>query len=281
MKLFFALAAIIFAAFQPGFAQRSERPGKNEARETRRGIIREIRQEAASFKGGGAVSEAAPSAADVGEPDSFNKNAKFMGISGGGVIYVYSSCDPAVLSTDLGVVLGPDDRCLAVGDGSVTTFQTFTDLGRINLPAKANDNILYMINNHTINYQFENLTAANVSGQMSYSPLVTIESVALNDPAAIDPSTGLPMNGSFTTGGNGTTTVSQLLFPNSFETHVQSYSRANTAGFSRVFWAALGLPQNVIDQLYKKPMTIRLGARVSARRVPFGLFLYTARFLGN
>jgi len=61
----------------------------------------------------------------------------------------------------------------------------------------------------------------------------------------------------------------------------QSYSRANTIGFSRTFFAGLGLPASVIDQLYKKPMTIRLNVRVSARWVDSATMLFSIRFLGN
>lgn len=291
MKRLLILTAVLCACTGLVCAQKgSTRGSKKENDQVRRDAIREVKQEATTIalenatlmKANAPTANASgPTATDVGELDSFGKNARFMGIAGTGIIYVYSSCDPTVLDTDLGITLTADDRCIAVTDPAVNTIATVTDIGRINLPKNANDNILYMINNHTINYQWENFTGNTVPAQMSYSPLVTIESVALNDPAAIDPGTGLPMNGSFTIGGNGTTTVLQQLVNGSNDIHVAAYSRANTAGFSRAFWAGVGLPQSVIDNLFKKPMTVRLGARIVVRRVPFGFFFYTARFLGN
>lgn len=274
------MLTVVFALVFTSFGQKSSPTSdQREISVTRKEMIRELRNEVRQSGDLGVPS--AVSAGDVGEIDSFDKAAKFMGIASSGVMYVYSSCDPAILLNDLGLVLGSDDRCLAAPNPGVTSTATFTDIARINLPAKANANILYMVNNHTINWQFENPIAGNTSALMSYSPQVTIESVALNDPTAINPDTGLPMNGSFTTTGNGTKSVSKALFQGDFETLVDSYSRANTLGFSRTYFAALGLPNNVINELFKKPMTIRLGARISVRNVPFGQYVYTARFLGN
>src|ERR1700755_538822 len=39
--------------------------------------------------------------ADVGEADSFGKNVKFLGTANAGLVIIYTSCDPAVLNTDL------------------------------------------------------------------------------------------------------------------------------------------------------------------------------------
>lgn len=283
MKNLFISITIICAGILPIAAQKSaSMPDRREITEMRKELVREMRNEVSRSSDGPALAvSAAVSPADVGEVDSFGKSVKFMGIASSGVIYVYSSCDPAVLLTDLDLTLGVDDRCLAVANPAVTTTAIFDNVARINLPAKANSNILYMINNHSINWSFQNPTVGNVSALMGYSPRVTIESVALNDPAAINPDTGLPMNGSYTTTGNGSKSISQTLVQNEFANFLESYSRANTAGFSRTFFAALGLPNNIIDELYKKPMTIRLGARVSVRNVPFGQYFYTARFLGN
>lgn len=89
------------------------------------------------------------------------------------------------------------------------------------------------------------------------------------------------MNGSYTTTGLGTKSVSRTLAPNSVDIQTESYSRANTNGLSRTFWAAIGLPNSVIDELYRKPMTIRLNVTVRARRAESGLFIFSTRLLAN
>lgn len=278
MKKIITMLTVVFASFQFATAQKNDTNSrKTEMREQRKELIRELKQENPTTGN----SASAVSVSDVGEADSFDKGAKFMGIAGSGVMYVYSSCDPAILLADLDLVLEADDRCLAAPNPAVTASATFTDIARINLPARANRNILYMINNHTISWDFTNAGPGIINGQMSYSPRITIESDALNDPAAIDPFTGLPMNGSYTTSGNGTKAMGMLLQPGAFSNYVESYTRANTTGLSRQFFADLGLPTSVINNLFNRPMTIRLGGRISVRGVGFGQFIYTARFLGN
>ncbi|MFN0140797.1 MAG: hypothetical protein ACKVQW_12025 [Pyrinomonadaceae bacterium] len=279
MKKLIVSFVVVCAAFQLVNAQKSSPDAaKREIRELRREMLREMKKDNPTTVDAGA---SAVSADDVGEADSFDKGVKFMGIAGSGVMYVYHSCDPAILLAELDLVLGPDDRCLAAPNPAVTATATFVDIARINLPARANRNVLYMINNHSINWDFSNAGPGVINGQMSYSPRITIESDALNDPAAIDPNTNLPMNGSYTTTGNGSKFMNMSLQPSTFNNYVESYSRANTTGLSRHFFANLGLPTNVIDNLFNRPMTIRLGGRISVRGVGFGQFLYSARFLGN
>jgi len=243
---------------------------KNDIKATRESLLKERQRQAKPT--GQAVT-----AADVGEPDSFGKNALFLGVAGGGTVLIDPTCDPADIGT-----LGPDDHCVAVPDPAVPVPPTvFNDIARITIPGKSVSNIVYQISNHTISYDMFNSGASAAQGRMSYVPSITIESDALNDPSLIDPNTGLPFNGSFTTSGIGTYSVNQTLAPgaSSFLTH--SYTRANTIGLSRTFFAGLGLPSNVIDQIYKKPMTIRLNVRITSRYVDFATILFSARFLGN
>lgn len=213
----------------------------------------------------------------VGEPDSFGKNAKFMGTATAGFILIDATCSPADIGT-----LGPDDRCIMAGDPLlVTPGITFNDIGRITIPARALDNVLYAIANHNVFVNFQ--SASPGQARFSYSPQVTIESEALLDPNLIDPSKTppAPYNGSFTTGGMGSLALSKFLDNPSPEFQTASYSRANTNGFSRTFFTALGLPNNVIDQIYKKPITVKLNVRVSGRFVRDGVITYSIRFLGN
>jgi hypothetical protein len=219
----------------------------------------------------------AVTAADVGEPDSFGKNALFLGIAQSGFVLIDPTCDP----NDIGP-LGPDDHCIVVADPSVPLpSTTINDVARITIPGKSVANIVYAIGNHNVSYDMFNASAGTAFGRMTYVPSVTIESSALNDPSLIDPTTGNPFNGSFTTTGIGTYSTTKTLASGATEFQALSYSRANTLGFSRTYFAGLGLPSNVIDDLYKKPMTIRLNVRVSSRWVDSATMFFTIRFLGN
>ncbi|MFL6373207.1 MAG: hypothetical protein ACJ73D_00935 [Pyrinomonadaceae bacterium] len=259
------IVVVVLSAIGLVSAQNNEE--RNEGR-------REMRQEQKAAKAV-AAAPAAPSASAVGEPDSFGKNAVFLGVAASGGLIITNDC------SDPNLDLQPDDKCLQVLDPTISTTQDFTDLARITIPGKSVSNIVYCINNHTINYHFSNPGPGTAHGRLTYSPTITIESDALNDPSAIDPNTNLPMNGKYTTSGNGTRAISRTLPPGTNDSDTLSYSRANTLGFSRTFWAGLGLSQNVINNIYKKPMTIRLGIHISVLNVDFGNMLYTARFLGN
>ena len=271
------MMALLIAGLQTATAQRTQNPSKIDIDE-----VNLARKEAAleTKMKQGLVSNSITEA-DAGEIDSFDKNAKFMGIASSGSAIIYISCDPAVLLADLGITLGPDDRCLAAPNPSVTSTAVFTDMARITVPGRSISNVLYMINNHTINWDFQNDTAALIFGQMSYSPRITIESAALNDPAAINPDTGLPMNGSYTTAGSGTRFTTRSLAPGAFESSVESYTRANTTGLSRQYFRALGLSDAIVNQIFRNPLTVRLGMRLAVRGVQNGQFIYSARCLGQ
>jgi len=252
-----------------------------DAKEAMKAILEESRLGRPPFRGQdkrtGPITIEAVSVADVGEPDSFGKNALFLGIAQSGIVIIDPTCDPASTGP-----LGPDDHCITVADPSLplpTT--TINNVARISIPAKSALNVIYMINNQTVSFSMINTGAATTQGRFSYVPTITIESEALNDPSLIDPTTGLPYNGSFTTGGSGAYLANKTMAPGAAEFVTESYSRANTTGFSKTFFAALGLPSNVIKDLYNKPMTIKLNIRVSSRWVDSATMVYTARFLGN
>ncbi|MBK7705775.1 MAG: hypothetical protein IPJ30_08325 [Acidobacteria bacterium] len=220
------------------------------------------------------------SVSDVGEPDSFGKNVKFLGTARTGVVYVYLSCDPAVLLADVGVTLGPDDRCFVHTVGTPTSSGTFNDLGRITIPGRSADNTIYFVVNRTIDNEFQNTFANEIPTFFRFSPRLTIESTALNDPAAVD-TNGNPLNGVLTISAFGTRIFNNSLHPGAYETSCDQSSAAASTGFARTYFAALGLPPQVIDQLYRRPMTIKLGMSVSVRGVYFGQYLYSMRFMGN
>lgn len=285
-KLFGILSILVFCV--PFTAAQDPSEARSEAKQARKTLIDEFRSERSLERilerttekrkaAPGKVELMAVTDAEVGEADSFNKNAKFFGTATAGAVVVYFSCAEA----DLGFPLGPDDRCLQVIDPAITTIGTFNDIGRVTFPGKKADNVIYGIANHTLSYFMLNSAATPATGLLSYTPSVTIESEALNDPAAIDPATGLPMNGSFTTAGFGSKSQTMLLQPGQFESALDSYSRAGTRGFSRNFFAAVGLPQNVINQLYKQPMTIKLNVTVRVRRVEDATIFFSIRFLAN
>ena len=273
MKKLLLIATLILIAVAGSAAQK-----KAEADEPRKSLLKEltdIKKEQQS------PINSLLTAAEVGEPDSFGKNVKFLGTAATGVVYVYHSCDPAILLAEGNITLGPDDRCLVNTVGGGTASATFNDLGRITIPGRSADNVVYFILNNTVSSETQNSYANGLFVFSSYIPRLTIESAALNDPAALDPTTGLPLNGVLTVSAFGARVFNKTVPANDFEFFYDTYSSAATRGFARGYFADLGLPPSVVNNLYRQPMTIRLGMRVAAQNVSFGQYFYAMRFTGN
>src|SRR5260221_6705915 len=103
---------------------------KEDSADVNRQIKAEIR---AAARPNGA---AGPSAADVGDADSFGRNVHFIGVAQTGTVQFAPDCTPDPNSPP-----GPDDRCVVVDPTTTTTFEA-RDIGRIKLPAKASNSIL-------------------------------------------------------------------------------------------------------------------------------------------
>lgn len=277
------ICMLICASFQSISAQRKI---DAETVKDRKAMIAEERKtllkESLELKAKGTIyTESLLSVADVGEPDSFGKNVKFLGTAATGIVYVYHNCDPAILLSELDLVLGADDRCLALPIQGQNVTATFNDIGRIKIPKNSVDNVIYYVQTNLVSYELSNPNINQIFSNFSYSPTFTLESDALNDPLAIDPNTGLPMNGSFTTGVGASKTILKTYEPGALEFMNERFSSSATRGFARSYFADLGLPQSVINKLYNKPLTIKLNLRVRSNFGTFGQFGYSVRFLGN
>ncbi len=219
---------------------------------------------------------AALTASDVGEPDSFGKNAKFLGTVRSGIFLLTSDCSVAAVG-----VLGPDDRCYVVTDPTIQTTYNELDLGRITIPGKSADNILYGISAASHVYFMSNNGTTSSLGRVNFVPSITMESVAFNDPSAIDPATGLPMNGSLRTTGTTLFTRTRTLAAGDVENEFIRGGGANTLGFSREYFRQIGLSNSAIDTFYKNPVTIKVNMRITTRLVSEATFSFGVRFLGN
>ena len=255
-------AATVFVAGQ-------ERPKESSARKA---FLQRLRADSAKQT---ASADGLLSVTDVGEPDSFGKNVKFLGTARTGIIRIRPNC--------VAVTLGPDDRRIEVNPADLSGSATgdFLNLGRITIPGRSVGNVVYFIPNNEVAVSSLNTSAIPSYGYAGYFPYITIESDALNDPAAIDPGTGLPANGSLTLGILGTRSTTRLFQPAEQNIDQIEYSTAATRGFARSYFADLGLPQNVIDRLYRLPMTIKLNLFVETNYVRTGFFRYSVRFMGN
>lgn len=256
--------------------------------ESRATDLREVQKEATELKKA-SVTSAMLSPSDYNDTASFGQNAKFLGSLYAGTLYVYRSCDPQILSDELGLVLAADDHCIVHNSTTpMVTTSVFDPVWQITIPAKTVDNVIYPMMNNTVGYDATPSAPPYANGygpgfaSIRFTPVVTIESDALNDPGAINPNTGLPMNGSFTASLPGTRVKSFIVGVDDYFSENDSYASVAGRGFSRTYFAALGLPQNVINQLFKKSMTLKFGIRADVNGpMQQAYFSYTFRLLGN
>ncbi len=275
MKRCLSIVVMITAAFGVVYSQKNT--ASQDLISARREAIREVRES----KWDATKQSKTEAVAGYYDTDSFARNAKFLGAFYAGTLYAYYSCDPQILLDDLGLTLAPDDTCVAHSVGAPMTMTDVADATwRIVIPAGTVNNVIYPVMNHNIGYDSFSATG-NMTG-FFYSPRVTIESSALNDPAAIDPNTGLPMNGSFTTSLNGAKQRQKFMNSGDTEFSYDSAASVSSRGLSRDYFADLGLPQHVIDNLFARRMTLKFKFRARFYgAIDFGQMFYTYRLFGN
>lgn len=277
------LVTVLFAiavCMQVGSAQKSENAAAS---------VREYQKASSDRKKESANIASIASPADFNDTASFGKNAKFLGSLYAGTLFVYRSCDPQVLLDELELTLAADDHCIVHNTATpMTLTSVFDPVWQITIPANSVDNVIYPMLNNTIGYDATPSIAPTGNGygpgfgSIRFSPVVTIESTALNDPAAVDPNTGLPMNGSFTATLPGTRIKGFMVGTDDFFSENDSYASVSGRGLSRTYFTAIGLPQSVINNLFKKSMTLKFGIRADVNGpVQQAFFSYTFRLLGN
>ncbi|MEP6924606.1 MAG: hypothetical protein ABI954_09080, partial [Pyrinomonadaceae bacterium] len=176
-----------------------------------------------------------------------------------------------------------DDRCFVAAPYPNLTSFDVRDIGRVTIPANTTKTVLYRLANHSINYQLFNTTGTqNASATFRYQPYMTIESMALNDPRAIDPATGLPMNGKLDISVGGSRSVNRTMNTGERDNEFFSYSRGDNNGLTKRFFIEnYNLPPDIVDNLFRRQITIRLNLRGSTRLVDQAILSYGIRLLGN
>jgi hypothetical protein len=282
MKKLLSILFTLAVCSQVGFAQKA-RPASS---------LQQVQKEATELKKESTNAASLASPADFNDTASFGKNVKFLGSLYAGTVYVYRSCDPQILLDEQGLVLAADDHCLVHNSATPLAPTTvFDPVWQITIPANTVDNVIYPMLNNQVGYDaYPSVVGPPAQGNgypagfvfFRFSPVVTIESAALNDPAAINPTTGLPMNGSFTTTLPGTRVRNFLVRDDDFISDNDAYASVGGRGLSRTYFAAIGLPTSVINNLFKKSMTLKFGIRADVNGpVQQAFYSYTFRLLGN
>jgi hypothetical protein len=223
-----------------------------------------------------AAAAAAPTIEDVYDVDSFKREAIYLGLTS-----AFVTLEPTCPPPDPTV---PDQFCQPLNPtpGMLTSF-SFNDMARIKLPAKSTHSLLCYWFSPILTTSYGNPTAARVTAQFRYTPTLTVENPVLDDPALIDPTTGVPFAGQLLTSMSSSEIYQVPLEPGVAFTERTRDSAVCMAGLlsKRALVENYGLTEAQAKEFFKKPTTIRLNVTGNARYVDFAGMTFGLRIMGD
>lgn len=222
---------------------------------------------------------APPSAADVGDAESFGHAALYMGAASG-FVTLSPSCTPA--PTPVPPATANDNQCFNLNPAPAITSFDAMDICRIKLPKKATRTIIYPALNFFIDYQLENSSGVTQpTAFFNFSANLTIESDVLLDPSVIDPQTGLPAAGKLQFQFGYTFRDNRSMKDGDRQRLHETLVRVGNAGINKAALVAQGLPQSVVDDLFASAMTVRMNISGSAKFVTDASITGNLRLFGD
>lgn len=184
-----------------------------------------------------AASMSAAKVDGVGDSNSFGREVVWAGSGSTKPVRVSSTCIPS----DYTVCANPSTG------GSIQQFDARA-LATIKLPRGAALSLICHHISPTFSYHMSNYSGRLTnSAFLHLTPYATVYNEALNDPSAVDPSSGLPLGGSFDVQMVGTFARSKSLANEAVEQHSESYTRSCVGGM---------VNQNTLEVLYNLPETV-------------------------
>jgi hypothetical protein len=221
--------------------------------------------------------EATAAGTEVGDFDSFGRNVRYIGTMQSGTVSVQGDCTP-----DPSFPLGPDDRCVAANPAPAVTNISVNDVGRVLIPGRATHSIICHWQTPLVVYGFYNPTGLfQDDARFVVTPMYTIENEVLDDPALVDPATGLPFGGQFQVGLGGIRRERSLQ-PGESQVEREAGTRVCIGGIvSAQMLRGMGLSDAQVTEFFKKDTTITMGMQGQAKLVEFASIIYGVRFVGD
>jgi hypothetical protein len=120
-----------------------------------------------------------PSAADVGDAETFGRNVQYMGATSG-----FVTLSPDCSAEPTPSPGPPTSQCFDLAPAPATTTFDATNICHIKLPKNATRDVIYPALNFFVDYQLQNTTGTlQPQGLFDFLATVDIESDALNDPS--------------------------------------------------------------------------------------------------
>jgi hypothetical protein len=216
---------------------------------------------------------AAPTADEVGDADSFGRAVIYLGSAQTQPVLVQADCsdsDPTL------------ERCIVSNPAPAPTTFNEANLATIALPAKASRSLLCFTLTPLASIVWQNPLGTPANARFSANALITIDNDVLDDPALIDPDTGLPFGGTMTV---GLSTFSDLhtLQPGETDNKNLFMTRACIGGIvsKRGLVEGFGFTETQAKEFFKKPMTLTFGARGTVALTDFLSYFYGFRLYGD
>lgn len=208
--------------------------------------------------------------ADVGDVDSFGRNLRWLGVT---------QMD-ATLRADCSGSTSPG--CQVITPGAFTNF-SFSDLARIRLPPRATKSLLCYWVSPLVTVSYHNPTGSTVNALLRYSPTLTIENPVLNDPALINPMTGLPFGGRLETSMTSSEFYETPLAPGVAFTQRSRDSAVCIAGFlsRRSLVDNYGLTDAQATAFFQQETVVRMNLAGSVNHVTGADFIFGLRIIGD
>lgn len=223
-----------------------------------------------------AAQKAAASSPDVGDPDSFGRAAKYLGLAQVSVA-TQQDCTP-----DPTRPAPPNERCVTLNPAPGETWFVERDLAVIRLPARASNSLLCHSLTPGFTFAFYNGTGSSQYGFVWGYALITVESEVLNDPTILNPRTGAPYGGKLDVSLT-TYYEDKTLAADAYESKTMFLTRHCIGGFisKQALVQAYGLTEAQAAEFFRKPITLRLGAGGGTAMVDYMQYLYGIRIYGD
>ena len=163
------------------------------------------------------------------------------------------------------------------------TFFNFHDAGSIDLAGNAAHSLLCYWFSPLLTVNWSNPGATPALGRLRYNPTLTVENPVLNDPALIDPTTGVPFGGKLLTSMSASEILATPLDPGQTFVERTRDSAVCMAGLlsKQALIDSYGLTEAQAKDFFKKPTTIRLNVTGSAQNVSFATMVFGLRIVGD
>lgn len=219
---------------------------------------------------------------DVGDVDSFGRNASYLGAESGFITLQTAVCPSPTPGPSPSTNPANGDQCFQILNTTATMSFDAENSCRINLPKNATKDTIYPVLNFFYNYHMNNTSTAQTQARFQFNANISIVSDVLNDPSCTDPNTSAPCGGklTFQFSPNRVFDDRRLDAGETAEMRL-TLTRAGNAGITKSGLVAQGLPSALVDKLFNKPMTLQLNVVGTAKNVDSANITANMRLFGD